>query len=151
MTNESLTHYGILGMKWGVRRTPEQLARARGRKTSTDDSSNEKKTTKGTLTTTTKKSIKDMSEDELRSKINRLELEKKYRTLVGEEKAAGVSKGKAFVSRVVEKIGENTLTNLGTQAANHLLGNLINKMAGVSSTDTAKRIVNPQKGQSDKK
>lgn len=28
MDTNSLAHYGILGMKWGVRRTPEQLERA---------------------------------------------------------------------------------------------------------------------------
>ena len=27
---EYLVHYGVLGMKWGVRRSPEELARARG-------------------------------------------------------------------------------------------------------------------------
>ena len=33
MSNEALLqHHGIPGMKWGVRRTPEQLARASGKK-----------------------------------------------------------------------------------------------------------------------
>ena len=30
MDRNELTHYGILGMKWGVIRTEAQLARARG-------------------------------------------------------------------------------------------------------------------------
>jgi len=37
MDNNYLIHYGVLGMKWGVRRTPEQLARAR-RRSMTDGS-----------------------------------------------------------------------------------------------------------------
>ena len=32
MNDYELLHYGILGMNWGVRRTPEQLARARREK-----------------------------------------------------------------------------------------------------------------------
>ncbi len=142
MDNNSLVHYGILGMKWGVRRTPAQLARARGERSSSSSSNSKSQTS-----SSTKKRTRDMSDDELKTRINRLELEKKYKDLSRET----VSRGRSFATRVVERIGENTLVNLGTQAANHVLGNLINKMAGVSSSDSAKRIVNPQKGQTDKK
>lgn len=135
---EVLKHHGIKGMKWGVRRTEAQLARARR-------SSGSSSSSYGT------KSVKSMSDDELRKAIDRLDLEKKYRGLVTEEKTASVSRGKAFATRVIEKIGENTLTNLGTQAANHILGNMINKAFKVSSDDVKNRVVNPQKGQTDKK
>lgn len=31
MSNNELKHYGVLGMRWGVRRTPEQLRKAAGK------------------------------------------------------------------------------------------------------------------------
>lgn len=30
MSDIAIAHHGIKGMKWGIRRTPEQLARASG-------------------------------------------------------------------------------------------------------------------------
>ena len=40
---------------------------------------------------------------------------------------------------------------LDTASVQNIVGNAINRLAGVSSDDANKRIVNPQKGQSDKK
>lgn len=39
---EMLQHYGILGMKWGVRRTPEQLARNSSKNQEVSENSEEK-------------------------------------------------------------------------------------------------------------
>lgn len=151
MENNTLTHHGIKGMKWGIRRfqnkdgslTPAGKKRQRG-----EDSTDKESDAKTTSSKATKKSIKEMSSDELKERIARLELEKKVKDL---NKDVNSSRGKDFALRVLEKIGENTLTNLGTQVANKALGEAINKAFGVKSDDTIKRIVNPNKGQSDKK
>ena len=96
---------------------------------------------------TMKKSVKQMSTRELNDRISRLKLEKEYRDLTNSSR----SNGQKFVMSVLESIGKNTLTNIGSQAATHIIGNAVNKLAGVDSTDVVKRLVNPQKGQSDKK
>ena len=156
-----LAHYGVLGMKWGVRRTAAQLgnhirgkraqakrkqslakARATREKNRKAAAKRQKLLDKGLL------SPKKMTDTELKAKIERLNLEKEFKKSMAEARGDG---GKKYMTDILKKIGENTLTNLGTQAATHIVGEAINKVAGVSSSDTAKRIVNPQKGQSDKK
>ena len=160
-SDDYLAHYGVLGMKWGVRRTAAQLgnhvrtkrtqvkrkqslakARATREKNRKAAAKRQKLLDEGLL------SPKKMTDTELKAKIERLNLEKEFKKSMTEARGDG---GKKYVTDILKKIGENTLTNLGAQAATHVIGEAINKAAGVSSTDTVKRIVTPQKGQSDKK
>lgn len=148
MDNNELRHYGILGMKWGVRRTEQQLARARGKVSELENklerkTGSSKKASPSTPDSAPKKrSVKEMSDDELRSKIQRLQMEKQYKDLSKSE-VQKTSKGKAFIMDVLEKSGKN----IATQAVTYGMGALVNKafkdMAGGD-------IVNPKKGQKDK-
>ena len=52
MENNTLVHYGIKGMKWGVRRTEAQLARARGERWNPLKRSAKKSVTKKTSSST---------------------------------------------------------------------------------------------------
>lgn len=138
MENNQLTHHGVLGMKWGVRRTPAQLGHVsrKRKKTKKADVSNKKEKAK-VDSKKTKKSVNELTDAELKDKINRLELEKRYKDLAkGSEPP---KKGKAFVMDVLEKSGKNIATQLATYA----MGAAVNKIAGSD-------IVNPKKGQKDK-
>ena len=145
MDNE-LRHYGILGMKWGVRRTEAQLARARGKVSELEDKLNKKtggkSSSSSTNTVPKKKSIKDMSDEELNAKIRRLQMEKQLSDLTKTE-TKKISKGRSFVMDVLEKSGKN----IATQAVTYGLGIAVNKAFAKAAGED---IVNPKKGQKDK-
>lgn len=145
MNNSELLHYGILGMKWGVRRTPEQLRRARGELKSESDGGSKKTTSSKSSSSSGKKRTSEMTEDELRSKIQRLELEKRYKDLMKATAPPPKStKGRDFVQRVLEKSGENIMTQLTTVVMGKAVNATIGKMFGDEN------LVNPKKGQKDK-
>ena len=94
------------------------------------------------------KSIKEMSNEELQAKIDRMDLEQKYRSKMKESASSvskkEVSKGKQFVNEVITNAGKN----VATQAAVWAMGTAVNK--AIEGVTGEKGAINPKKGQKDK-
>ena len=112
MDNNELMHYGVLGMKWGVRRA---------RRVVSDDYKK----------THSKKKIDEMSDAELRARNNRLQMEKQYRDLtkktnVGKKLITGFIKGAGTITAVMgayavyKKVGNQALDAIGDMVVNNI-------------------------------
>lgn len=99
----SLYHFGILGMKWGVRRQRGSDGRVIEGSRGSDDHKKARDLKK--------KGARNLSNAELKSYVERMNLEKQYSNLNKKE----VSAGRKFVSDVLVTAGKTTLTNFVTK------------------------------------
>lgn len=128
MENE-LYHFGIKGMRWGVRRyqNPDGSLTNAGKKrlkkgqTSNEETDSSNKTSTKYSST---KTVKDMSDDELRQAINRIQLEQQYKNL----SPKNVSKGKKFVDTVTNDVLKPAAIDMGKQVAKSLMTKGVNSL-----------------------
>lgn len=101
-----LEQHGVKGMKWGVRRSEAQLAAARRGSAKTEVSS--------------------LSDSELRTKINRIQMERQYVDLVAPKH---VSAGKKMVKEVLANSVKSTAQTYTTKYMTKGVDYLIKKAA----------------------
>lgn len=120
---DDLQQWGVKGMKWGVRRSPKELARARGEREAPEG-------TKRAVQNTRTRNIKETSTDydqklrvsrqlnefgpstltnqELQSYITRVNLEQQYSRLTAPQKSAG----RKFVEDTLKDIAKSEVKGL---------------------------------------
>lgn len=151
MSNE-LTHHGIRGMRWGVRRyqnkdgslTSAGKKRAAKLKDEYSKLTGEKPENAKSRSSSEKKKISEMSNEEIQAKIDRINLERRYSELMSDSSKKQQSKGKEFIKDVFE----SSAKNIAKQTATYLIGAGVNKTLGKKLGDI--NMVNPKKGQKDK-
>lgn len=103
-----LYHHGVLGMKWGVRRSlNKNTSNSKLGKKKNEDNKLIKKSRKKDI-----KNRRRLSNDELQKKIERLKSEKTLKNLTEED----VAPGRKFVKDVLSSSGKKAATTLATGA-----------------------------------
>lgn len=100
-----LFHWGVKGMKWGVRRYQNKngsltpAGKKRQKELTADEK--ERAARKADL-----KNRRTMSDADLKKKIERLKMEKEFKNLTNED----INSGKSFVNEVMSSAGKKVLT-----------------------------------------
>lgn len=149
-----LIHYGVMGMKWGVRKsTPSKTGRVTKKKNKISKAIEQTKKKKASESrkkkleearvkkaeSESKRNVKSLTDAELNKRIARLQKERTYNQLMQSER---VSEGRKFVNQIAKesatKVGTATLTYIGGKAVNAMFKDEVIKV-GRSNSEKKKK------------
>ena len=119
--DNTLTHYGILGMRWGVRKNKSSIRNHRNKKIA----GSEYMPHQDHIDAHSAKPVSAMSNAELQKRINRVQMEKQYASLT-KKKNRGQKAVKAFVAtagtlasvrgayKTYKLVGDDALKSIGS-------------------------------------
>lgn len=140
MDKNTLQHAGIKGMRWGVRRyqnkdgslTPEGKKRY-----GVDDDSDNHEDYKRARN----KSVRKMTDAELRTALNRVQMEQQYAQLTAVQKSAGRKWVEGVLADTGKNIATKTLSAVGQTVVNTLLDNAASKAKKSGTKDFVGEIL----------
>jgi len=126
-----LSHHGVKGMKWGVRKERSSSGDLRRKATSnflTRLAANRKKKVKPAkpekLKKAKRKKVKDMSEAELQEHINRLQLERRLKDV----KRQNTGEARAMVKDILKNSFRSAATATTTQIMKYAMATAVNSV-----------------------
>lgn len=122
-TDDFFAHYGVKGMRWGVRRRADGTVERTGKRMKSEDYTTSREIMK--------KRPYEMSNSELKKLNERLQLEQTYAQLSQKNNVGKVRKGENYVK---------TATSLGKTASE--VYNLVNSPAGKAAAAAVKVALN---------
>ena len=134
--SNSLYHFGIKGMKWGIRRyqNKDGSLTVAGKKRYNEDEKSPKEKSAPSSSSNRSRSISELSDAELRTRINRLNLEKQYKQLISEgadNNTKQVKEGKSFTNEIKDRAVKNVFLpaaeEIGRQVVRSKLAEFTNK------------------------
>lgn len=131
MQNDQLQHYGVKGMRWGVRRTVAQLGRRLGLFQKRPPAA---KTNSETASKPKPKKISEMSDDELRQKLARFDLEKRYKQALSEMTPKPTQ---SWIKKFLIESGDKAIRTMRDKAFEQIAKNIFETKSEERRTNTS--------------